>query len=142
MTAIPAGYQPPTPSTDEDCWWCGSREHSTGRHQLPDDPDDREALSALRDMLAFREAARRNGIAGDGHGWFRNDEDQADCYRVAASMLPLFEARWEYGTRLVDRVMPADDREHAEELRAAFGIDRPVVRQLFARHCGDWQPAA
>ncbi len=45
----------------------------------------------LRDLIALNEAARRNGPASDGQGWYRTEADRDDCYAVADAVLALGE---------------------------------------------------
>ncbi|MFD6565469.1 hypothetical protein [Micromonospora profundi] len=99
--------------------------------------DHETATTALRDLLAETEGKRRNGPASDGRGWFRTEADRDDCYAVADAMLPLFDVRLDWGTRMSSTdpdgpVWDADDSEHAGEMRDSMGWG-PVVHRLSAR---------
>ncbi|MEV1315448.1 hypothetical protein AB0J14_05105 [Micromonospora arborensis] len=107
--------------------------------------DHDTATAALRDLLAETEGARRNGLAGDGRGWFQNQSDRDDCYAVADAMLPLLTPGWEYGVyynRNDSDVHICDDQDHATEWKRDLHWDGPVVRRLTARLVGqDWAEA-
>lgn len=41
-------------------------------------------------MIAEEYGKRRNGPASDGRGWFRDEEDQAECTSVAEMVVAMF----------------------------------------------------
>lgn len=68
------------------------------------------AAEEVVELLAIAEGGRRNGLASDGRGWFRNEDDLEECFEVARSAVAalaeagrlLPDRPWRYGAKLYD----------------------------------------
>lgn len=66
----------------------------------------------LRQRVALAIGAHRNGLASDGLGWFRNDEDMTECHDLAAAVLAALRPE-------LDAL--AAHEEHRKGIAAALG---------------------
>lgn len=69
-------------------------------------PDD-----VITRVLALRLGAQRNGVASDGRGWFRTDEQREECYEIARDLVADLH---ENGYRIVPVVLENTGKDSSD----------------------------